>query len=94
VTAAASNDTIIKIAASAGAGFVALVICIVWARTRLTRRMQHYRASKLQPIMPKDGQTPDPNAESRDLGSQRTVSRVVRRIATRIQRVVLRRLVR
>ena len=56
VTAAASNNTIITIAASAGGGFVVLVACIIWARSRLTRRMQHYRTTKLSAgVVPKAG---------------------------------------
>jgi hypothetical protein len=43
---AASNKTIIIIAASSGAGFIALVGCIVWAKSRLNRRMHDYHAKK------------------------------------------------
>ena len=91
VTSAASNTTIIAIASGAGGGFVILVICIVWARTRLTRRMQAYRQTKLMTSINPQGAGKGEVKESADLGSERTSGRLVRRIATRVQRVVLRR---
>jgi len=47
---AASNTTIIIIACCSGGGFLALVGCIVWAKTRLNRRMKDYRALKGKPL--------------------------------------------
>jgi len=46
VSQATSNTTIIIIACCSGGGFLALVGCIVWAKTRLNRRMKEYRAFK------------------------------------------------
>ena len=58
---AASNTTIIIIACCSGGGFLALVGCIVWAKTRLNRRMKEYRAIKSKnaavgkPLVPAEG---------------------------------------
>lgn len=88
-TAAASNTTIIAIASSAGAAFLALVVCIVWARSRLTKRMHHYRATKAGAA----GVTADGETKIGETGT-RSFGRVIRNVATRVQRVFLRRFLR